>query len=164
MIPLNYIRIGGVLLAVLGVFYFGYSVGNTKAENAANKEKAALLEVQKQALIDAQTAYAEELTKQRQADKSSIEKLTKDKAITDEKYRAAINPNSIGLRIPKAVCNNGMPAEASTAQRTDETSTVRLPRQIESDLYQLARESEDIANQLSALQSWVNSLCSAKID
>lgn len=65
-----------------------------------------------------------------------------------------------GLRIPAAACPTGgivAGTEAASAGGRDETGagTVRLPQQIEDDLWTLANDADEVSGQLRACQGWI---------
>ena len=89
--------------------------------------------------------------------KNSEEHANEIKKLTDSYLHdiAVIRLNG-GLRVPKVACLRPA-AEANTASNAGdyEASTTRLPEQIESDLFNYAKERDEEIIQLQSCQKWI---------
>lgn len=93
------------------------------------------------------------------------EKVSQDheQAITDLRRDRAADIRAAeqrgGLRISAGVCRGeaGAGTEAARPGGRDEetTGTVRLPQQVEADLWALAGDADEVTEQLRACQSWI---------
>ena len=149
--------LGGV--GLMFVLFFGFqSAKNHYIEQGRNEVRHEYMESERIAILR-RNAENERILIQNAA--KNIETITeyenklKDQA-SDYDKRIAIIKRDGGLRIPKTACSRPA-AETDTASSTgdNETSTDRLPIEIERGLFDLAREADKVVTQLGACQSWI---------
>ena len=156
-----YAILGGLVLLIAA--YFGGEYRGAKIERAEwQKEKIAMEAVHKEQIKSDFRQYAADVaTHQHQARKAS-ETYEKALAVQDQKHRTIVADirRAGGLRIPApASCRQGPAAagEAASAGGLDEgpAGSVRLPLEVEANLFGLAGDADKVSEQLRALQGWV---------
>lgn len=153
-----------VLVTSAGSYFYGRHDGSAVERAAWQKEKLTLVSDSQKLIATAIADNEKTLSTQRAlAQRTSDEYQSKIVAI-DDKYRAARVTG--GLRIPVTTCRSAdaIKAVATGAGRLDESTakglvsgeaTERIPSLTEDRLYELAKDADALAEQLTALQSWV---------
>lgn len=165
-------------LALLIAAYFGGQYHGKKIESASWLAKEVVTQKKHEAELVAEFkrhVRAEDFNKAkaRKAADNYEEIIAKQKVDSDVAVAAA--KRSGGLRIPGSVCPKG-PARPTLAAGTgqpdvtagavlppgspdrnlsEEVGSIRLPTEIENDLFDLAEDADKLATQLRHLQKWV---------
>jgi hypothetical protein len=156
-------KLAGLLLAVValaGAFILGMGVGRgyeraSWQEKEISRQKAEAEAIAARIAENERTRLEQEATTRRIADEyeRQISELSRQYAAD----RAAVAAAG-GLRIPRTVCNPAAgPAETAGAGQRDEAlaGTVRLPLEVENDLWAFAEDADQVTTQARACQAWI---------
>ncbi|MDB5937557.1 MAG: hypothetical protein JWQ01_4901 [Massilia sp.] len=149
------------LVLLIAVAFGGAHVGKKLEREAWQAEKIALQAAQHGALV----AEMDKRGRDQKFNEAKARKATEthEKALSDldQKYAAERDATrrAGGLRIPANVCAGKATGgeQATSAGRPDESAaaTVALPERLETDLYALTKQADELAEQLRALQGWI---------
>ena len=163
---LRRLLLGGIAIitAVIGAYLMDSSSGRVDGQAAAHKDwrkaDAARVKVEQAAIAERNRKNDIERAEQQATNQKVIVSYEKRIQTLQDQYadaRAAAD-RAGGLRISRAVCSSTAgPAEAASAGGADEATagTLRLPRQIEDDLWRAALHSDEIVEQARALMAWI---------
>lgn len=151
------------VLTAFGSYIAGRSDGKDIERVEWQKEKLSLLRGTQQLMQAQLIENAGELDKQRKLTKRTSDEYEIKIASLDAKYAAARNG---GLRLPTTACSryDDAKATATSAGKLDEAAafnivsdatTERIPAVIEDRLFALAKNADQLSEQLSALQKWI---------
>jgi len=148
--------IGLILVASLtGGAIWGY---NHIKESGRQEVRAELKKASDEALDKRNHEIAAEKLKQNEITQKVVndyEAKLKDQSANYDKRIASINAAG-GLRI---AANHGKgfatTSQAASAGPDNETSSIRLPERVESDLYAYAKRADEVVIQLGACQNWI---------
>lgn len=162
MIPNPWIILGAVvavMLAIGGAYFYGVDVGKdgervkwqereNKELTEANAEIVRLADLNKLIGVAHAKSVNEAATKLNTARVNAEARRVRD-------VRDALNGTSLGLRIPAAACKAF--ADAATGASTsaaggDAEAGIRLPREVEASLYEIAYDANATADALRAAQ------------
>lgn len=130
----------------------GFLVGMQVESAVASKEKLQLQATHIEQLDKAFEKHQADLEEQRKLNEEVISEYIDEKSEVERKYRELSRAGS--LRLPRSVCDSApVPAPAAGEPGVVEAVavTVALPRQVEEDLWQLAREADEATAQCRAL-------------
>lgn len=147
MIPFPYNIVAGLAL-ILGVFFTGWHYGGKNVQADWDKEKVALLEKEKNLILENEARNAAILEEQK---RKNIE-------VTNAHFKEIANINAaydkrLRLTIKGGSCN--LPAETSSASTGTSETGIVLPQQTSDDLLNLTREADEVNSRLRACQSWI---------
>lgn len=163
----------GIVLTLIGTHT---AVGVWQRKDGAAAERVVALKDKNEALAKKNKELADanatilriqkeirELEAQYRAEMDKLEaELKKEKAANAARKKAdadAARAGDLVLRVPASVCGGadggGDPAAAfgPPAPKRDGAATVELPRQVTADLFDLANDADDVADQLRACQA-----------
>jgi hypothetical protein len=147
-------------LACLGTFVYGVNHGQ-KIERAAWQKVELARKDAEAALVRANDAAITALHLQYEATNRKVSE-DHEQELSDLRSGAAADRALVeragGLRIARTVCNSpAATAETAGTGRRDAAAaaTVRLPREVENDLWDLADAADQVTAQARACQAWI---------
>lgn len=159
LIPLPYRILAGIVLLL--AFGAGCMNVGIKWERADWLEKeAARQQNEKDAILD-RVAENERIQRENDAKNRAISADYENRLAVLRKAsaadRAAVNAAG-GLRVPRSICDSPAAGTETAGDRgRDETltGTIRLPEQVEGDLWAFADDADEIVEQARACQQWI---------
>lgn len=157
------------ILVLGGVSWVLYDAGRDAGTDSVQAKWDKAEAAHATAATAARVAYNARLETDRLKQIANNLKVSKDHDQEIEKLRRARDADRAavdragGLRIPAPTCSSNRPvagapsAEAASTSGRDDTGagTIRLPHQIESDLWALADDADEVSARLRACQAWI---------
>lgn len=158
----------GLAMLVLGVMWGIHAIHADGEEAGKLTERAVWQAKERKLLLDQAKLRADHTAEMRRI--AGIHQQVNEKVSTDHDQEIAdlragrdadvrAAERRGGLRIPASVCRGetGTGTEAARDGGRDEAGagTVRLPQQVETDLWALAGDADEVSAQLRACQSWI---------
>lgn len=154
-------KIGAVGVLIIGVGMSAHRAGKNSVQAAWDSDKAQRIAAQA-ALVE---THGKEITALKAKQDATNLKVSEDHENALEEMgrnyddRVAAVRAAGGLRIPRSVCTGSAGTTTKTASnsgRNEEVAgTVKLPDEIESNLFSEARRADEIVEQARACQNWI---------
>ena len=152
-------KIGAVGLFLALVYAVGHKMGAKAVQRDWDSSKLQMAQDQTRLLQENAQKIADVVEKQKETNLAVSQDHERALLEIRTKYDADIAAAraSGGLRLPRSVCTTTTGAKAASGGGSDETATatIVLPATITDDLFDFARQADEVTEQARACQNWI---------